>query len=102
MDEFGYVELTHPTREPKDVLAPSKYRAVKHFPREGSLVRLRSDDIGALDLDKDGYPAYPLVGEVICIKDHWTVNEYLVEFLDGLEEWYYFDDLIVIAKEGSW
>lgn len=102
MTEFGYTKLTHPTREPKDVLAPSKYRAVKYEPHEGALVRLRNEDIGELDLDKDGNPPYPLVGEVLEVKEHWTTNEYLVEFLDGLEEWYMIDDLIVIATGNGW
>lgn len=96
-----YAEPTHPTREPEDVLAPSRYRAVKYLPHEGALVRLRNKDVD-FDLDENGYPPYPLVGEIVEYKDHWTYDEYLVTFLDGEEEWYTIDDLIVISKAGNW
>lgn len=101
MSDFGSVKLTHPTRELTDILVPSKYRATKYDPAEGSLVRLRNSDM--FDLDEEGNPPYPLVGEIVEVRHllDWD-EEYLVEFLDGIDEWYFAEEIIVIATEGNW
>ena len=101
MTEFGYVKLTHPTRELNDVLVPSKYRAVKYEPHEGAIARIRNSDV-KYDLDENGFPPYPLVGEIVEVREEWDYTEYLLVYLDDVEEWYREDDLIVMVPSNMW
>ncbi len=100
----------YPTREPEDILVPSRYRANKYEPHMGALVRYRLEYMPQDHLI-NGEPIVPLFGYIVGEIDTFDGISYVVRFIDDLavgfegdpeEETYQDDEIIVVAPKGTW